>query len=103
MLNFRQIYLSLLLGFVILPFSVFAQEKKTTQSSPNATQSSASKNTQKKSGNKVIEFNQLSLEGRIRRPSASYLLQRKKLKFKGLEPKKSFMPQILQSVKKSPF
>lgn len=101
MLNFKQIYLSFLFGFVILPLCVFAQEKR-----PQANKTEQGKSEAKgkeKAGPKVIEFGQLSLEGKIRRPSASYLLQRKKLKFKGLEPKKSFMPQILQSVKKSPF
>jgi hypothetical protein len=102
MLNFKQIYLSFLFGFVILPLSIFAQEKN-PQGKQIAQGSAESKNAKEKSGPKVIEFNQLSLEGKIRRPSASYLLQRKKLKFKGLEPKKSFIPQILQSVKKSPF
>ena len=54
-------------------------------------------------GGKVIEFKQLSVEGTVQRPSASYFLQRRKLKFRGIEPKKSFIPEILSSVKRPPF
>ena len=52
---------------------------------------------------KVIEFKQLSVEGTVQRPSAAYFLQRRKLKFRGIEPKKSFIPEILTSVKRYPF
>ena len=51
----------------------------------------------------VLEFKQLSVEGTIQRPSAAYLLQRRKLKFRGIEAKKSFIPLIIKSVKRSPF
>jgi hypothetical protein len=67
--------------------------------------SSRSKNSKKTSAtqNQVVELKQLSFEGTIQRPSAAYLLQRRKLKFKGVEPKKSFLPQIFKSVERSPF
>ena len=52
---------------------------------------------------KVIEFKQLSVEGTVQRPSAAYFLQRRKLKFRGIEPRKSFIPEILTSVKRYPF
>jgi hypothetical protein len=54
-------------------------------------------------GGKVIEFKALSVEGTVQRPSAAYLLQRRKLKFRGLEPKKSFLPEVLKSVQRAPF
>jgi hypothetical protein len=54
-------------------------------------------------GGKVIEFKQLKLEGTVQRPSAAYLMQRRRLKFKGLVPKKSFVSKIKKSVTKSPF
>ena len=57
----------------------------------------------KAGGGKVIEFKQLSVEGTVQRPSASYFLQRRKLKFRGIEPRKSFIPEILSSVKRPPF
>ena len=56
----------------------------------------------KKKG-KVLELKQLSVKGTIQRPSAAYLLQRRKLKFRGLEPKKSLLPAILKSVEHPPF
>ena len=54
-------------------------------------------------GGRVIEFKQLNLQGTIQRPSASFFMGRRKLKFKGLVPKKSFIREIKNSVKKSPF
>ena len=56
-----------------------------------------------KGGGKVIEFKQLSVEGTVQRPSASYFLQRRKLKFRGIEPRKSFISEIISSVKRHPF
>jgi hypothetical protein len=52
---------------------------------------------------KVIEFSQFTIEGTIPRPSAAYLLQRRKLKFRGLTPKKSFLSALFKSVERSPF
>ena len=54
-------------------------------------------------GPKIIEFKQLNLQGTIQRPSASFFMGRRKLKFKGLIPKKSFIKEIKASVKKPPF
>ena len=54
-------------------------------------------------GSKVIEFKQLNLQGTNQRPSASFFMGRRKLKFKGLIPKKSFIKEIKASVKKPPF
>ena len=54
-------------------------------------------------GGKLIEFKQLTLEGTVQRPSAAYLMQRRRLKFKGLVPKKSFVSKIKKSVTKAPF
>ncbi len=54
-------------------------------------------------GAKVIEFKQLNLQGTVQRPSASFFMGRRKLKFKGLIPKKSFIKEIKASVKKPPF
>ena len=92
-----------------LSFQAYAQSSN--QSKTKGAQSSKNKKSTKKQTNKtpnpkqgqVIEFKQLSVEGTVQRPSAAYLLQRRKLKFKGLVPKKSFIPKILNSVKKAPF
>lgn len=58
---------------------------------------------QKKRQAKVIQFKEIRIEGVIQKPEAFYILQRSELNFKGLEPKKSFLPLILKSVEKEPF
>ena len=80
---------------------LLAQARRGSQ----ASQSKNSKNSKKTSAtkNQVVELKQLSFEGTVQRPSAAYLLQRRKLKFRGVEPKKSFLPQIFKSVERSPF
>ena len=58
---------------------------------------------QGKGKGRVIQIEALRVEGRIQKPEAFYILQRSELNFKGLEPKKSFIPLILKSVEKDPF
>lgn len=58
---------------------------------------------QKRAG-KVITFEEgIVIDGKVQKPEAFYILQRSELNFKGLEPKKSFIPLILKSVEKEPF
>lgn len=52
---------------------------------------------------KVIRLEAIKVEGRIQKPQAFYILQRSNLNFEGLELKQSFIPKIVDSVKKSPF
>jgi len=58
---------------------------------------------QPKGRGKIIQIEALRVEGRIQKPEAFYILQRSALNFKGLEPKKSFIPEIIKSVEKEPF
>lgn len=51
----------------------------------------------------VINLEESVIEGRIQKPEAFYILQHAKLKYEDLEPKKSFMPELLESVEKEPF
>lgn len=51
----------------------------------------------------VIQIEALKVEGVVQKPEAFYILQRSELNFKGLEPRKSFIPLILKSVEKDPF
>ncbi len=51
----------------------------------------------------VIQIEALRVEGVVQKPEAFYILQRSELNFKGLEPRKSFIPLILKSVEKDPF
>ncbi len=52
---------------------------------------------------RVIKIDAVTVEGKIQKPEAFYILQRSELNFKGLEPKKSFIPLIIKSVEKEPF
>lgn len=58
---------------------------------------------QPKGRGRIIQIEALRIEGRIQKPEAFYILQRSELNFKGLEPKKSFIPEIIKSVEKEPF
>jgi hypothetical protein len=57
----------------------------------------------KKGKGRVIKIDAVTVEGKIQKPEAFYILQRSELNFKGLEPKKSFIPLIIKSVEKEPF
>ncbi len=52
---------------------------------------------------KVIRLDAMTVEGRIQKPQAFYILQRQSLNFDGLELKKSFVPKIEKSVERQPF
>lgn len=57
----------------------------------------------RKGAPRVITLGEQLIEGTVQKPEAFYILQRSELNFKGLEPKKSFIPLILKSVEKEPF
>lgn len=52
---------------------------------------------------KLIRIEGITIEGRIQKPQAFYILQRSNLNFEGLELKKSFVPKIIKSVDEAPF
>lgn len=60
----------------------------------------ASVGAQKK---KVIRLEQITVEGRIQKPQAFYILQRSNLNFDELERTESFLPKVVKSVEKDPF
>ena len=63
----------------------------------------AQKQSAEKAGRIIRIETAVSVEGRIQKPEAFYILQRSELNFDGLEPKKSFVPLIIKSVEKDPF
>jgi hypothetical protein len=79
--------------WVTLPIVAFAQ--------PAAPDGKGTRAARKKQG--VIQIEALKVEGVVQKPEAFYILQRSELNFKGLEPRKSFIPLILKSVEKDPF
>jgi hypothetical protein len=57
----------------------------------------------RKEGAKVIELDEEVIKGRVQKPEAFYILQHASLNYKRLEPKASFIPELVDSVKKKPF
>ncbi len=55
-----------------------------------------------KSKKKVIRLDALTVEGRIQKPQAFYILQRSNLTFEELSRPESFIPKINKSVEKDP-
>lgn len=55
------------------------------------------------SGKKVIKLDTLTVEGRIQKPEAFYVLPRSNLSFDELSKPESFVPQIEKSAQKDPF
>lgn len=52
---------------------------------------------------RVIEFEEIVVEGRIQKPEAFYILQHASLSYEGLNPKPSFLDELLESVEEEPF
>jgi hypothetical protein len=70
-----------LLAAVLLAATAFAQAKK----------------------KKVIRLDALTVEGRIQKPQAFYILQRSQLNFDELNRAESFIPKVEKSVEKDAF
>ena len=62
-----------------------------------------SKPAARSSGKKVIKLDTLTVEGRIQKPEAFYVLPRSSLNFDELQKTESFVPKIEKSVQKDPF
>lgn len=52
---------------------------------------------------KVIRLDAITVEGRIQKPQAFYILQRSNLNFDDLSRSESFVPKVVRSVEKAPF
>ena len=75
----------------------------TAHAQPAAGESAPKAKARPKRAPRVIQLEALKVSGQVQKPEAFYILQRSELDFKGLEPKKSFVPLILKSVEKDPF
>jgi len=56
-----------------------------------------------KGGRKVIKLEAITVEGRIQKPQAFYILQRSNLNFDELNRAESFLNKVLKSVEHDPF
>jgi hypothetical protein len=63
----------------------------------------AAKPPARSGGRKVIKLDTLTVEGRIQKPEAFYVLPRSNLNFDELQKSESFVPKIEKSVQKDPF
>jgi hypothetical protein len=52
---------------------------------------------------RVLRLDEITVEGRIQKPQAFYILQRSPLNFESLERNESFIPKIMKSVESDPF
>ncbi|MFU8806837.1 MAG: hypothetical protein ACNA8W_23725 [Bradymonadaceae bacterium] len=52
---------------------------------------------------RVIEFEEIVVEGRIQKPEAFYILQHASLSYERLNPKPSFLDELLETVEEEPF
>ena len=51
----------------------------------------------------MIRLDALTVEGRIQKPQAFFILQRGTITFEGGDKKESFLPKIQKSCEKDPF
>ncbi|PZR09610.1 MAG: hypothetical protein DI536_21985 [Archangium gephyra] len=68
-----------------------------------ATAAFAQDNTQTQKKKKVIRLDAITVEGRIQKPQAFYILQRSTLNFDELNREESFIPKVEKSVEKDAF
>ncbi|MBH24460.1 MAG: hypothetical protein CMH57_08420 [Myxococcales bacterium] len=52
---------------------------------------------------KVIELDEDVIKGRVQKPEAFYILQHASLNYKRLDPKETFIPELVKSVREEPF
>jgi hypothetical protein len=51
----------------------------------------------------VIRLEEITIEGRVQKPNAFYVLQRSSLGFEQSTQQQSFVPEVLESVNHAPF
>ena len=51
----------------------------------------------------VINLDETVIKGRIQKPEAFLVIKNASLNYKSLDPKKSFIPELLETIKQDPF
>jgi len=64
---------------------------------------SAEAQAQGKGQPKVIELKDEVIKGRVQKPEAFYILQHASLNYERLDARESFIPELVETVKKDPF
>ena len=57
----------------------------------------------KKRAPKVIQLEEIKIEGRVQKPNAFYILNRSNLGYEVMDLRTSFVNEVVRSVKKEPF
>lgn len=89
-----------LVALVLLAGEALAQDSAGTAAPPAP---KVSKEARTKGGRKVIKLEAITVEGRIQKPQAFYILQRQNLNFDELNRTESFLNKVLKSVERDPF
>ena len=63
----------------------------------------ASTAQKKKRAPRVIQLEEIRIEGRVQKPNAFYILNRSNLGYEVLDLRTSFVPKVIQSVQREPF
>jgi hypothetical protein len=80
-----------------------SQESAGTAPAPTLPAPKVSKEARSKGGRKVIKLEAITVEGRIQKPQAFYILQRQNLNFDELNRTESFLNKVPKSVEHDPF
>jgi hypothetical protein len=65
--------------------------------------SAQEKQAKKKRQPRVIQLEEIVIEGRVQKPNAFYILNRSNLGYEVLELRTSFLREVVKSVQKEPF
>lgn len=52
---------------------------------------------------KVIQLEEIKIEGRVQKPNAFYILNRSNIGYQVMELRTSFLPEVVRSVRNEPF
>jgi hypothetical protein len=92
-----------LLALLVLALPAAAQDSSAASTpAPAAPAAKGSKEARSKGGRKVIKLEAITVEGRIQKPQAFYILQRQNLNFDELNRTESFLNKVLKSVEHDP-
>lgn len=93
--------LALLLLLAAAP--VLAQDAASPDSARTSSAGTSGSTSTGKKPRKVIRLDAITVEGRIQKPQAFYILPRSNLSFDELSRTETFVPKVVKSVEQDPF
>jgi hypothetical protein len=91
------------LALLLLLATVPASAQDPAGAAPKESQAASESKPKDPKKKKVIRLDAITVEGRIQKPQAFYILQRSNLNFDELNKAESFTPKVVKSVEKEPF